>query len=82
MAFWKFGNSDTVILPGIENEPAANYSFMERGDVVYYRPPGSGNSTMATIESFTRDELGRPDSVVIKTAAGEFIETGIQCISY
>lgn len=78
MAFLIFGNSNTN---GIENKPAF-YSFMERGDVVYYRPPGSGKSTMATIKEIQRDELGRPDYVIIETTDGEYIETKVKHISY
>lgn len=80
MGFFNFGNSDTIIS---FEEPKSNfYSFMERGDLVYFTPPGSNRRITATIEFFTTNENGTPDYIEIRTAAGELIETTIKHISY
>ena len=59
-----------------------NYSFMECGDLVSYRPPGSKKKELATVKSFSRDEQGRPCFIVIELLDGSWIETTADHISY
>lgn len=80
MGFFNFGINETVI--SFEEPKSRYYSFMERGDLVYYTPPGSNEKIMATVESFTTDETGTPEEVTINTTGGEMITTTIKRITY
>ena len=80
MGFFNFGNTETVI--SFEEPKITHYSFMERGDLVYYTPPGSNKTIMATVEYFTRDDTGTPYEVTVTTATGEEINTTIKHITY
>ena len=80
MGFFKFRSNETVI--SFEEPKTRYFSFMECGDLVYYRQPGTNTTITATIENFTTDDNGTPEVVEIRTAAGELIETSIANIRY
>lgn len=79
-----FFNSElpTVSVLLDNDEKSVHYSFMERGDLVYYREPETGSRIMATIIDFTCDDRGQPDEVTISLSDGTWIETSIRNITY
>ena len=75
------GLRDIYILRESDSKSAL-YPFMEVGDLIYYRQPGTRSEVLGTIEYFTRDSDGIPVDIEIRLSNGEVIETTVTHIRY